>query len=78
MRSNKTLQWTETEGSILDLAEANGISMDFACRTGNCGTCVTAIKGGAVDYLVEPGYPIENGSCLACVGVPKGPLKLDA
>jgi ferredoxin-NADP reductase len=78
VRSNKTLQWTETEGSILDLAEANGISMDFACRTGNCGTCVTAIKGGAVDYLVEPGYPIENGSCLACVGVPKGPLKLDA
>lgn len=77
-RSGKVVQWSEDDGSILDVAEANGIAMDFACRTGNCGTCVTAVMEGTVDYLVAPGHQVENGSCLACVGIPKGPLKLDA
>jgi len=77
-RSGKTLKWSESRGSLLDLAESNGIPMDFACRTGNCGTCITAIKEGDVEYLVEPGHQVENGSCLACIGVPTGPLKLDA
>ena len=77
-RSGKTLTWTESEGSVLDLAEKYGLSMNFACRTGNCGTCMTAIKEGDVDYLVKPGYEVEKGSCLACIGIPKGALKLDA
>ena len=77
-RSGKTLKWSENRGSLLDLAEENGIPMDFDCRTGNCGTCITAIKEGEVEYLVEPGHQVENGSCLTCIGVPTGPLKIDA
>lgn len=77
-RSGKTLKWSESRGSLLDLAEENGIPMDFACRTGNCGTCITAIKEGEVKYLVEPGHQVENGSCLTCIGVPTGSLKIDA
>ena len=77
-RSDKTLLWHPSDGSLLDLAEDNGIAMDFACRTGNCGTCVTAIMSGKVAYMMKPGHQVEDGSCLACVGVPEGPVTLDA
>ena len=79
VRSNKTVMWSQGAGSLLELAEANGISIDSGCRAGSCGTCVTAIRDGKVDYLGgSPDFDIEKGSCLACVAVPKGALSLDA
>lgn len=77
-RSGKTVTWTSSTGSLLDLAEANGVAIDFGCRAGNCGTCLTALKEGEVDYLSEPGVPPEKGSCLSCIAVPKGKVVLDA
>lgn len=78
-RSNKTLTWTGTTASLLELAEANGLRLDSGCRAGSCGTCMTAIRDGSVDYPAgKPGFDIEKGSCLACVAVPKGALTLDA
>lgn len=79
VRSNKTVLWSEAAGTLLELAEANGIHLDSGCRAGSCGTCVTAIRDGKVDYLGgNPDFDIEKGSCLACVAVPKGALSLDA
>lgn len=77
-KSGKTLDWNPETGSILDFAEDNDIDLDSGCRAGNCGTCITAIKEGEVDYLNEPGAEPEAGSCLACISVPKGDLSLDA
>lgn len=77
-RSGARLEWTPERGSILDLAEASGVHLDSGCRAGNCGTCLTAIRAGEVDYLQPPGLPPEEGSCLACIAVPKGRLELDA
>ncbi|MFW6059293.1 MAG: 2Fe-2S iron-sulfur cluster-binding protein [Phycisphaeraceae bacterium] len=77
-RSDKTVTWSDSYDSILDLAEANGIAIDWGCRAGNCGTCLTAIKSGKVKYPKETGVEPENGSCLPCVGKPDGALALDA
>lgn len=77
-KSGKSVPWDASIGSILDFAEANGVALDFGCRAGNCGTCITAIKSGEVDYLHEPGERPESGSCLACISVPKADLQLDA
>ena len=77
-RAGKTATWTADVGSLLDLAEANDVAIDFGCRAGNCGTCLTALKEGDVDYLSEPGVPPEKGSCLSCIAVPKGKVVLDA
>lgn len=77
-RSGKTVAWTDADGSLLDLAEAHGVTIDFGCRAGNCGTCKTAIQSGKVDYISEPGERPEDGSCLACISVPAGELALDA
>ena len=77
-RSGKTLQWAPEAGSLLDLAEANGITMDSGCRAGNCGTCIVAVKEGVTEYLNEPGEAPEDGSCLACISIPTSTLTLDA
>lgn len=79
VRSNRTVPWTKASGSLLELAEAHGIHIDSGCRAGSCGTCVTAVRDGQVDYIGgNPDYDIENGSCLACVAVPRSALSLDA
>lgn len=77
-KSGVAVAWDPSIGSLLDFAEENGVDIDFGCRAGNCGTCITAIKSGDVEYLSEPGEKPESGSCLACVSVPKGPMVLDA
>ena len=77
-RSGNTLVWDNSATSLLDFAEASGISMDSGCRAGNCGSCITAIRSGSVEYLSEPGAPVEDGSCLTCISVPRGNLVLDA
>ena len=79
VRSNKTVMWSSGAGTLLELAEAHGIRIDSGCRAGSCGTCVTAVRDGSVDYLGgNPDFDIEKGSCLVCVAVPKGALSLDA
>ena len=77
-KSNKTLNWTSEAGSLLEFAETNGVVIDAGCRAGNCGTCLTAVRSGEIDYLNEPGERPDPGSCLVCVGVPKSELVLDA
>jgi len=72
------LTWDSKAASLLDFAEANGVPIDSGCRAGNCGTCLTAIKGGKVELVGEPGSKPEEGSCLACISIPKENLTLDA
>ena len=64
IRSDKTLHWRPPEGSLLDFAERHGISIESGCRSGNCGTCVTAIRTGEVDYPSQPSEMPDNGACL--------------
>ena len=77
-KSGKTCAWDPEADSLLDFAEENDVVIDFGCRAGNCGTCITAIRSGDVTYVVEPGAAPESGSCLACISVPKSSLTLDA
>ncbi len=78
-RSNKTVSWDAGQGSILEFAEANDIvNISDGCRAGNCGSCVTAIKEGEVEYLNPPGSPTEDGSCHTCISVPKTDIVIDA
>ena len=79
---------TATDGSSIagpvplgDVNVVDGVftvELDFGCRAGSCGTCITAVKSGEVSYVEEPGSLPESGSCLACIAVPKSDLALDA
>jgi ferredoxin len=77
-KSKKILKWDSSSGSLLEFAHRNGVSIEAGCRSGNCGTCVTAMKKGNVTYLQAPGTDPQEGSCLTCISVPKENLTLYA
>lgn len=77
-RSGAACSWNAEVGSLLDLAEANGVSITAGCRAGDCESCLVAVKSGEIEYLNEPGCEVEKGSCLACIARPKSDLVIDA
>ncbi|MBT5231298.1 MAG: 2Fe-2S iron-sulfur cluster binding domain-containing protein [Methylococcales bacterium] len=77
-RSEKKLAWDPDAASLLEFAEENDIELESGCRAGNCGTCKQAVKSGDVEYLQEPGAPVDDGYCLMCVSVPKTNMVIDA
>lgn len=77
-KSGKELEWKAEDGPILDFAEANDIALDCGCRAGSCGTCAIAVRSGNVDYIDEISAEPEDGSCLACMAIPKGDIVIDA
>lgn len=70
MESAKEAQWTPEDGTLLELAEARGLSPEFSCRGGSCGTCATRIIKGAVAYKQTPAAPIAEGEALICSAYP--------
>ncbi|MDJ0697724.1 2Fe-2S iron-sulfur cluster-binding protein [Mastigocoleus sp. MO_188.B34] len=70
-KSGKTLNWQDSDGSILEFAEANGIDADFSCRQGICLTCMCALNEGEVEYEEPPTGTPDEGSVLICVCKPK-------
>lgn len=60
--------------SILTVAERAGVSIDFSCRTGTCGTCVAKLRRGSVQMLNNEALAddeIEDGYILTCQSFPK-------
>lgn len=76
-RSKTTVDWAPKDGTILELAEAHNIKARCGCRAGSCGSCLTALMQGDVDYLHRPGAKPEAGSCLICISKPKSDLVID-
>lgn len=68
--SAKEARWKPDSGSLLELAEARGLSPDFSCRGGSCGTCRTKIVSGQVHYPNPPAELPEAGSALICCAIP--------
>jgi len=71
---------TDGQSALLDLAEANGIEIDYACRTGSCGTCKVLCKSGKVEMEDDSGLQADEkkeGWVLTCVGSPRSNLVLD-
>jgi ferredoxin-NADP reductase/MOSC domain-containing protein YiiM len=77
-RSGVTALWSRCESPLLELAEEHSVAIDFGCRAGSCGTCVTRLVSGAVRYLRQPNAPLERDEILPCIAVPSEPLSLDA
>ncbi len=69
-QSAKEARWKPGDGSLLEFAEARGLTPAYGCRAGNCGDCKTRIVKGDVSYITEPSYPVEAGEALICSAVP--------
>ena len=76
-RSGVSTKWNPSLESILDLAEANGLSPDYSCRSGVCQTCISDLQEGNVEYVLEPLDPPDPGSVLICCSKPKTNVIVD-
>ncbi|MEH6567870.1 MAG: pyridoxamine 5'-phosphate oxidase family protein [Halioglobus sp.] len=62
--------WSEGDGSLLDFAQAHGLTPEFGCRSGQCGACKTTLVSGAVSYQSQPTAPLDADEILLCCAVP--------
>ena len=78
-RSGKSVS-TAGDASLLDLAEANGVEIDYACRSGVCGTCKIKIVKGKVEMSDNELTDEEraNGYVYACAARPTSDIEVEA
>ncbi|MER7922589.1 MULTISPECIES: MOSC domain-containing protein [unclassified Streptomyces] len=67
----------DTNGTVLDLADACDVPTRWSCRTGVCHTCVTPLLSGTVTYSPDPLEPPPDGEVLICCARPRTDVVLD-
>lgn len=76
-RSGLTVSWDSRFSSLLELAEACDVPVQWSCRTGVCHTCECALIGGSVDYQPDPLEPPATGNLLICCSRPASEVEID-
>lgn len=77
-RTGRSAHWTPAAGTVLDVAEREGIELPSGCRTGQCESCATTLLRGEVAHLVPPTDDLPDEVCLTCQAMPAGDITLDA
>lgn len=77
IRSGLTVSWDSRFSSLLELAEACDVPVQWACRTGVCHTCECALVAGTVHYQPDPLEPPATGNLLICCSRPSGDIEVD-
>jgi ferredoxin len=80
-----TLRFTQSqltapiaEGTLLEQAEAAGLSPEFGCRMGICHTCTCRKAAGAVQNVLTGEVSDEEDEDIQlCVSVPAGDVALE-
>ena len=70
-KSGIKAKWSPEKGTLLELAEAEGLAPENFCREGECGVCVTKIKAGSVYYILEPFACHRDDEVLICCSTPR-------
>jgi ferredoxin-NADP reductase/MOSC domain-containing protein YiiM len=76
-RTGITAPWGPPATSLLEFAEECDVPVRWACRTGVCHNCETAMISGTVDYTLEPLEPPAPGNILLCCARPAEPIVVD-
>jgi ferredoxin len=76
-RSGVVARWDPGIASLLDLAEAQGLTPDSACRAGICQICACHIVDGEVAYPTTPAEMPEPGFILPCSAQPVTDVVVD-
>ena len=70
-QARRTAAWSSDEDmTLLELAEAQGLQPNYACRLGLCGACEVALLEGEVAYDPAPSVLPPAGRVLACCARP--------
>ncbi len=70
-RSGIEATWDPSKGTLLELAEAEGLQPAYSCRSGICQTCSTKVISGGVAYVEPPMTTPPEGEALICCGFPR-------
>ena len=62
--------WKRGDKTLLETAEAQGLSPEFSCRNGRCGACAVPLLLGEVTYRAKPTASVDNDQVLICCAVP--------
>lgn len=76
-KSQKDLVWDPAATSLLAFLEDQGLSPEFSCRAGICGSCRCRMTDGSVEYFEEPLDEMGENDVLLCCSRPLQPLVLD-
>jgi ferredoxin-NADP reductase len=76
-RSGLSAAWSDAYSSVLELAEACDVPTQWACRSGVCHTCVTALFSGEATYTTPPLEPPGEDELLICSARPATDLVID-
>ncbi|MET7418894.1 MOSC and FAD-binding oxidoreductase domain-containing protein [Dactylosporangium sp. NPDC005555] len=76
-RSGVTAGWTDSDGSVLRLAEECRVPVRWSCRTGVCHSCESGLLSGSVSSEPDPLDPPAEGTVLICCARPLTDLVLD-
>jgi len=63
-------RWNAGDDTLLEVAESHGLTPDYGCRSGSCGSCLTKITAGTVAYRSDVTAPVDDGEVLICCAVP--------
>ena len=68
------------DSTVLDAADAAGVSLPFGCRTGACATCTAELLAGDVEHRRPPRALKERhlaaGYVLLCIAEPRADSRL--
>jgi ferredoxin-NADP reductase/MOSC domain-containing protein YiiM len=76
-RSGLTVDWHERFPSLLALAEACDVPVQWSCRAGVCHLCQSGLLEGALAYDPTPLDMPPEGDVLLCCSVPTSAISLD-
>ncbi|MCP4664337.1 MAG: 2Fe-2S iron-sulfur cluster binding domain-containing protein [bacterium] len=70
-RSGVTARWDPSCESLLELAEAHGLTPDQSCRLGVCSICISTLTEGEVEYPDQTVVRPAEGAVLICCSRPR-------
>jgi ferredoxin-NADP reductase len=76
-RSGLSVFWSDRYASLLELAEACAVGVDWSCRAGVCHRCESVLVGGEVSYASELLDEPPDGSVLLCCAKPATDVQIE-
>ncbi|WP_244283672.1 2Fe-2S iron-sulfur cluster-binding protein [Pseudovibrio sp. Tun.PSC04-5.I4] len=68
-------RWQKGDATLLETAEAHGLTPNFSCRSGVCGSCLTRKLAGDVTYRTPVPAEHADDDVLICCAVPAAGTK---
>ena len=69
-QAHTELVWQPSHGTLLEFAESHGLSPEFGCRLGACGSCKVKLKQGRVTHTNIAKVKFAHNEALLCCAMP--------